>query len=124
MQAIRSKNTKIEVLLGKAMWAKGLRYKKNDKTVFGKPDFVFKKKKIAVFCDSEFWHGKDWQILQQRLDTNKEFWIQKIQKNISRDERVNATLNADGWKTLRFWETDIKKNIDACVDTILYHFNS
>ena len=68
MQAVKSKGSKIEVMLGKALWAKGLRYRKNDKSVFGKPDFTIKKYKIAVFCDSEFWHGKDWEIKKMRIN--------------------------------------------------------
>src|ERR1700752_1564872 len=124
MQAIRSKNTKIELILGKALWAKGYRYRKNDKTVLGKPDFVLKKHKIAVFCDSEFWHGKDWDIQQKRISTNKEFWINKIQNNIDRDKRVNKELKTQGWVIMRFWETDIKKNLDKCLKRIEAKINS
>jgi DNA mismatch endonuclease (patch repair protein) len=124
MQAIRSKNTKIEIILGKALWAAGYRYRKNDKKVLGKPDFVFKKQKVAVFCDSEFWHGKDWDVQQKRIGTNKDFWINKIQKNVNRDMKINEELKSQGWKVIRFWETEIKKNIGICVTKVIECINS
>lgn len=116
-QKIKSKNTKIELLLGKAMWAKGLRYRKNCKDVFGKPDFCFKGKKIAIFCDSEFWHGRNF-LEGQEFKTNKEFWETKIKRNIQRDKEVNKKLNDDGWIVLRFWGEEIKKNADLAVEKI------
>ena len=118
MQAIRGKNTKIEIVLGKALWKKGYRYRKNNKTVYGKPDFTFKKLKIAIFCDSDFWHGKDWDILKLRLNTNREFWIKKIEQNIKRDIEVNQYLELSGWTVLRFWERDINKHLDYCLAII------
>jgi len=123
MSRIRSKDTKIEILLAKALWQKGYRYRKNDKTVFGKPDFTFKKLKLAIFCDSEFWHGKDWEIQQKRLDQNKEYWILKIQNNVNRDRRNNEKLTNAGWVVLRFWEIEIKKNLNECVDQIIDNIN-
>jgi DNA mismatch endonuclease, patch repair protein len=119
---IRNKNTNIELLLGKAMWAKGFRYRKNCKDVFGKPDFCFKGKKIAIFCDSEFWHGKNF-LEGEKFKKNQEFWETKIQRNIERDKEVNEKLKKDNWTVLRFWGKDIKKNIDKCLDKILktYH---
>lgn len=115
MQAIKSRGTKIEELLGKALWAKGLRYRRNNQDIFGKPDFAFKRCKIAIFCDSEFFHGKDWKTQKHRIKTNTEFWIKKIEGNIERDMLVNEVLLRDGWKVIRFWGEDIKKNIDLCV---------
>lgn len=114
MSRIRSKNTSIELLLGKAMWAIGLRYRKNDKTVFGKPDFVFKRKKVAVFCDSEFWHGK--YLLDQKYipKENADYWIPKLERNIERDRQVNAELVSKGWIVIRFWEKDIRKHSEEC----------
>ena len=122
MSRIKSKGTKIETLLAKALWAKGYRYRRNDRTVIGKPDFTFKKYKIAIFCDSEFWHGKDFDAIKKRIGTNKEFWINKIQKNIERDNKYNAALSLEGWTVLRFWEKDIKKNIEWCLKEIDKNF--
>jgi DNA mismatch endonuclease (patch repair protein) len=119
MQAIKSKNTKIEILLGKALWSRGYRYRKHNKAVFGKPDFTFKKYKIAIFCDSEFWHGKDWDILKKRLTTNPEYWLKKIERNIQRDLIVNEELDKMGWTVLRFWEKEIKKNLTQCMEEII-----
>jgi DNA mismatch endonuclease (patch repair protein) len=118
MKAIKSKGTKIEELLGKALWSKGLRYRKNNKGVFGKPDFTFKKYKIAIFCDSEYFHGKDWETQKLRIKTNTEFWHKKIEGNIERDKLVNDTLLKIGWQVFRFWGEEIKKNLDLCVSKI------
>lgn len=115
MSAIRSTNTKDEVRLAKALWALGYRYRKNNKTVFGKPDFTFKKIKLAIFVDGEFFHGKDWNIDRNRIKTNSEFWIKKIERNMQRDIEVNAYLESQNWKILRFWSNDIKKNLDSCI---------
>lgn len=115
MRAIKSKGTKIEELLGKALWAKGLRYRKNNNDVFGKPDFTFKKYKVAVFCDSEYFHGKDWEIKKNRIKTNTEFWHKKIEDNMKRDILVNETLLKNGWQVIRFWGEEIKNNQDLCV---------
>lgn len=120
MKSIRSQDTSIELLLRKALWKKGYRYRKNYKSIPGKPDIAFVKYKIAVFCDSEYFHGKDWQSLKQQLDKaeRSEYWISKIQKNIDRDERVNLELERMGWKVIRFWGKDIKKNPDKCISII------
>lgn len=119
MKAIKSKGTKIEELLGKALWSKGLRYRKNNKDVFGKPDFTFKKYKVAIFCDSEYFHGKDWETQKYRIKTNTEFWCKKIEGNIERDRLVNETLLKNGWQVIRFWGDEIKKNPDLCVFIVL-----
>ncbi|NPA66981.1 MAG: very short patch repair endonuclease [Chlorobi bacterium] len=118
MQAVKSKGSKIEVTLGKALWERGYRYRKNVKNIFGKPDFVFGKYKIAIFCDSEFWHGKDWQTKKHEIKSNKDFWIKKIERNIERDKEVNEKLKNDGWTVLRFWGRDIIKNTDECIRKI------
>lgn len=118
MRQVKSKNTKIEVMLRKELWSRGLRYRKNSKEVFGKPDIVFMSKKTAVFCDSEFWHGYNWDNKKKEIKTNRDFWISKIEKNISRDKEVNETLENSGWTVLRFWGNDIKKNLQACADKI------
>lgn len=115
MSAIRSTNTKDEVRLAKALWALGYRYRRNNKTVFGKPDFTFKKIKLAIFVDGEFFHGKNWDIDRNRIKTNSEFWIKKIERNMQRDIEVNTYLESQNWKILRFWSNDIKKNLEACI---------
>ena len=114
MAAIKSTATKAEVALGKALWHEGLRYRKNNKTVFGKPDFTFKKYKVAVFVDSEFFHGKDFET-KKKPATNPEFWEKKISRNIERDKEVNEYLTSHGWTVLRFWSNEVKKNINGCV---------
>lgn len=116
---IKNKNTSIEIALAKAMWSKGLRYRKHCKDVFGKPDFCFKGKKIAIFCDSEFWHGYNYLVKKERFKTNVDFWETKIKRNIERDKEVNQKLRNEGWVVLRFWGNDIKKNIDVCLDLII-----
>ena len=118
MQAIKSKDSNIEVLLRKELWNRGLRYRKNVKTVFGHPDIVFVRKKIAVFCDSEFWHGYDWDKRKNDIKSNREFWIPKIERNIQRDQEVTAMLEASGWTVLRFWGKDISKHCNDCADII------
>ena len=120
MQHIRSENTSIEVMLCKALWNKGYRYRKNYKKLPGKPDIVLTKYKIAIFCDSEFFHGKDWEVLKPRLEkgNNSEFWINKISRNIDRDEEVNKKLLFMGWTVIRFWGNDIKKSIDECMKVV------
>jgi DNA mismatch endonuclease Vsr len=118
MQAIKSTGSKIETALAKALYAKGYRYRKNDKTVFGKPDLTFKRFKIAVFVDSEFWHGKNWQKKKYEHKSNKKFWHEKIEGNIKRDKKVSKKLTADGWKVLRFWGKDIEKKLQYCISKI------
>ena len=119
MKAIKNKNSKIEIALRKEMWARGYRYRKNVKQIFGKPDLAFVGKKVAVFCDSEFWHGYDWENQKVNIKTNREFWIRKIERNIARDKEVTETLEADGWIVLRFWGNEISKNVGACADVIV-----
>lgn len=120
MQHIRSKDTSIEVILRKALWRKGYRYKKNCKDIPGKPDIALIKYKIAIFCDGEFFHGKDWEILKPRLEksNNGDYWVSKISRNRERDDEINKKLLFEGWTVIRFWGDDIKKNLDECVKVI------
>lgn len=120
MQNIKSKDTKIEVQLRKALWAKGYRYRKNDKKLPGKPDIVLGKYKIVIFCDSEFFHGKDWEVLKSRLEkgTNPEYWVKKIENNRRRDDEINKELTFEGWTVIRFWGKDIKNKLDECIKVI------
>jgi len=123
MKAVKSKGSKIENLLMKSLWHKGYRYRKNDKTVFGKPDLVIKSLKIAVFCDSEFWHGKNWESKKYEHKSNQYFWYKKIERNIERDKEVNFELEKSGWKVIRFWGKEIEKNLELCTETIVYQIN-
>ena len=120
MKNIKNKDTGIEVTLRKALWSKGYRYRKNDKKLPGKPDIVLSKYKIAIFCDSEFFHGKDWEVLKPQLEKGKnaEFWIKKISGNQQRDEEVNKQLQYLGWTVIRFWGKDIMKRTDECIQVI------
>ena len=120
MQHIRANDTKIEVQLRKALWEKGYRYRKNYKALPGKPDIALTKCKIAIFCDGEFFHRKDWEILKPRLEksNNSEFWINKISRNRQRDDEVNKKLLFMGWTVIRFWGKDILQNTDECVQVI------
>ncbi len=120
MKHIKSSNTKIEVLLRKELWKRGYRYRKNYKGLPGKPDIVLTKYKIAIFCDSEFFHGKDWEVLKPRLEKgdNSQYWINKIARNRERDEEVNKKLLFMGWTVIRFWGRDIKKNTDECIKMV------
>ena len=94
MSKIKGKDTSIEVKLRRALWAKGIRFRKNYKLLPGTPDIVLTKYKIAIFCDSEFFHGKDWEVLKPRLEkgNNSEFWIKKISRNVERDDEINKQL--------------------------------
>jgi DNA mismatch endonuclease (patch repair protein) len=118
MRRIKSKDTSIEVMLRKELWKRGLRYRKNAKDVFGKPDIVFKGKKLAVFADSEFWHGK--YLMEEKYipKTNTKFWVKKIERNIERDKEVTNHLIKEGWTVLRFWEADIRNDLNRCANEI------
>lgn len=120
MQNIKGKDTSIEIKLRKALWHKGYRYRKNVPTLPGKPDIALTKYKLAIFCDSEFFHGKDWEVLKPRLErgNNAAFWVNKISRNRERDDEVNKRLLFMGWTVIRFWGTEINKNVELCVKVI------
>lgn len=120
MQHIKDKDTKIELVLRKALWERGYRYRKNVKNLPGKPDIILSKYKIAIFCDGEFFHGKDWEELKLRLknSNNSEYWICKISRNKKRDEEINKQLLFQGWTVIRFWGNDIKKDVEGCIRVI------
>lgn len=121
MQHIRSSDTEIEIKLRKALWHSGIRYRKNYRNLPGKPDIAITKYKIAIFCDGEFFHGKDWDQLREKLtkSNNSNYWKKKIQRNIERDLEVDAAIKSLGWKVLRFWGNDIKKDLDACISVVI-----
>ena len=120
MQRIKAKDTSIEVKLRKALWNKGYRYRKNYGSLPGKPDIALTKYKIAIFCDSEFFHGKDWEVLNPRLEKSNtsQYWISKISRNRERDDEINKRLLFEGWTVIRFWGKDIQKNVDECVRVV------
>lgn len=120
MKRVKSKNTSIEIILRKALWEKGYRYRKNYASLPGKPDIVLPKYKIAIFCDSEFFHGKDWDKLKLQLQrgNNPEYWIKKIEKNRQRDQDNDKRLMFLGWNVIHFWGKDIAKNTEECIKVI------
>lgn len=120
MQHIKAKDTEIELLLRKELWKRGYRYRKNYPELPGRPDIVLTKYKIAIFCDGEFFHGKDWEVLKPRLEksSNSDYWISKIARNIKRDNEINKELLFMGWTVIRFWGKDIKKNVEECIQVI------
>lgn len=121
MGKIRGKNTKPELAFRKALWDAGYRYRIDYKKLIGKPDIALKKYRTVIFIDGEYWHGYNWEERKQKIKTNREFWIAKIERNMQRDEEVNETLIEMGYKVFRFWETDIKKNLDTCLEEVLAH---
>lgn len=128
MKNIKSSETKIEVVLRKALWHKGIHYRKNYKELPGKPDIVLTKYKIAIFCDGEFFHGYNWRVQKQRLEksNNSEYWIKKISRNMERDYEVDKELSALGWTVVHFWGKYVLKHTDECVkyiEELIYEYN-
>lgn len=120
MSHIKRKNTSIELILRKALWHHGIRYRKNLKGLPGTPDIVITKYKIVIFCDSEFFHGKDWEILKSKLKkgNNPNYWIAKIEENIERDRQIDAELFGMGYTVIHFWGKDIIRHTDDCIKAI------
>lgn len=118
MQAVKNKDSKLEIALRSALWKKGYRYRKNYTKLEGKPDIVILKYKLAIFCDSEFWHGYNWDIRKNDIKSNRDFWIKKIEGNIRRDEKVNKILHDQGWKVVRLWGKEIQHNMNECLRKI------
>lgn len=118
MANIGGKNTKPELQLRKALWAAGVRFRVNVKTLIGKPDIASKKWKFAVFVDGGFWHGYQWETRKPKLKENREFWIPKIERNMQRDQEVNQALEAQGYKVFRFWDHEVKTNLGHCLNQL------
>ena len=116
MSKIRGKDTKPEIILRKYLWSKGLRYRKNYKGLPGKPDIAITKYKVAVFCDSEFFHGKDWDKQKGKVEkgSHADYWVRKIERNMERDRIKDNDLHKHGWRTIHFWSKDIEHNVDSC----------
>ncbi|WP_291966727.1 very short patch repair endonuclease [Maribacter sp.] len=123
MSKIKGKNTKPELAFRKALYAAGYRYRIDYKKLIGKPDIALPKYKTVIFIDGEYWHGKNWEERKPKVKTNREFWIAKIERNMQRDAEVNEKLIAMGYTVFRFWETDIKKNLEQCLEKTLRHLN-
>ena len=124
MSKIRGKNTKPELALRKALWAAGYRYRIDYKKLIGKPDIVMKKYRTAIFVDGEFWHGYDWEQRKEKIKSNREFWIPKIERNIQRDAEVNEALKGLGYTVFRFWQKEVDKNLDECLERVLNHLKT
>jgi DNA mismatch endonuclease (patch repair protein) len=119
MSRIRASGSQIERHLGRALWRAGLRYRKQY-PVPGRPDFALVSFRIAIFCDSNFWHGYRWgAVVKSTFKRNRRFWILKIEANRQRDRRINRKLRRLGWIVLRFWEGQIKDSPEACVSAVL-----
>ncbi len=124
MSKIRGKNTKPELLFRKALWKKGIRYRVDSKKFPGKPDVSIQKYKLAIFIDGEFWHGYNWPERKETLKSNLGFWIPKIERNMQRDREVNSQLAEMGFTVFRFWTSEIKHNLDKCINDILVYINT
>lgn len=123
MGKIRGKDTLPEIAFRKALFAAGYRYRIDSRSLVGRPDIAIKKYRIAIFIDGEYWHGYDWESRKPKIKTNREFWIAKIERNMQRDREVNSQLQEMGYTVFRFWESDIKKNLDTCLQVVLNHLS-
>jgi DNA mismatch endonuclease (patch repair protein) len=121
MSKIKSKNTKPEIKVRKALWALGFRYRKNVKKLPGSPDIVFTKQKLVVFIDGEFWHGYDWEEKKLKIQSNRGFWVPKIERNMQRDSQNEKFLTDRGWQVMRFWEKQVRHDFDYCIRRIVTH---
>ena len=119
MGNVKLKNGTAESLLAKKLWHMGFRYRKNDKRYPGSPDILIPKYKTAIFVDGEFWHGKDWEQRKERLQRNREYWIAKIEENMTRDSRNDNLLLEKGWQPIHFWEKEVLKQTDLCIERII-----
>ena len=119
MSKVKLKNGAAETLLAKQLWHSGFRYRKNYKKLPGSPDIAILRHNIAVFVDGEFWHGKNWNLRKERLQKNREYWIEKIEENMTRDRRVDNELQALGWTPIHFWAKDVENDVDGCIGEII-----
>lgn len=124
MSKIRGKNTKPELAFRKALYATGYRYRIDYKKLIGRPDIVLKKYKTAIFIDGEYWHGHNWEERKKKIKTNREFWIPKLERNMQRDKEVNEELERLGYKVFRFWEKEVKTELEVCLEKVIAHFEN
>ncbi|QDW25235.1 very short patch repair endonuclease [Pedobacter sp. KBS0701] len=119
MSRIKSRNTKPEVLLRKALWSNGIRFRIHVKNMPGKPDIVINKHRLAIFVDGGFWHGYQWEKKRSKIKSNADFWIKKIESNMRRDMINQRRLQEVGYTVMRFWDHDVTKNLNKCINQIL-----
>ena len=119
MSKVRLKNGKAETILAKRLWHEGYRYRRNYKKLPGSPDIALTTYRVAVFVDGEFWHGENWEERKAKLKHNREYWIEKIEENMARDKRVDGQLQEMGWTTVHFWEKQVLKHTDECLQVVL-----
>lgn len=124
MSTIRGKNTKPELAFRKALYAAGFRYRIDYRKLIGRPDIVLKKHNTVIFIDGEYWHGHNWSARKQKIKTNREFWIAKIERNMQRDREVNEELSRLGYEVFRFWESEVKKELEHCLQKVIAHLKS
>ncbi|MCD5479285.1 very short patch repair endonuclease [Lactobacillus delbrueckii subsp. bulgaricus] len=124
MSKVHSTEGKDEVIIRKILWKNGIHYRKNYKDLPGKPDIALTKYKVAVFIDGEFWHGYDWENYKKHIESNRDYWIPKIERNMKRDQEVNAKLKEMGWTVLRFWSKQVLKNPEYYAELIMVYTRS
>lgn len=124
MSKVHSTEGKDEVIIRKILWKNGIHYRKNYKDLPGKPDIALAKYKVAVFIDGEFWHGYDWENYKKHIKRNRDYWIPKIERNMKRDQEVNAKLKEMGWTVLRFWSKQVLKNPEYYAELIMLYTHS
>lgn len=129
MSAVKSKDTRPELALRRELWRRNLRYRKNYDGLPGKPDIVFPRARLVVFCDGDFWHGhnsaiRKYSSLEDELRHYSKEWAEKIKRNVRRDERVNKELEVLGWRVIRIWESDIKADVKRCGDIVEYVYRN
>ena len=123
MVANKSRGTRPELLFGKLLWNAGVRYRKNDHGVKGTPDFTVRKYRVAIFCDGEFWHGRNWETRKKGIKSNRDYWYPKIDRNIKRDKEINSELGKGGWKVFRFWESELKNDTERCLNEVIEYIS-
>ncbi len=117
----RSRDTKAEMLLRRALWKLGVRYRLHDVRLPGKPDIIIAKARVVIFCDGDFWHGRNWRSRKAKLarGANAAYWLAKIETNIQRDRAKTRALEQLGWTVLRFWETDILRDLETVAQSAI-----
>jgi DNA mismatch endonuclease (patch repair protein) len=119
--ASAKRDTKCELVLRRAVFARGLRYRVDVKGLPGRPDLVFSRAKVVVFCDGDFWHGRNLAERIAKLEDghNAPYWVAKITRNVERDGEQRLSLEREGWLVMRFWESDILKDVERIADEIV-----